>query len=1311
MAAIPCLLLALALILGAATSSRSQVLQSGTRYLIALPDTVRNLPLRVPGGSAEPAFEELAWLIVYADRATRIAVRSEGFSLDTVVAPDRSTIVRIPAAARRFATISLAPQKDAIGVTAERPISMYAYFATAFGAEAFTPLPVELWGTEYTVPGLPSETVVDDLTFRSGEEGEYRPIYAPAEFIVIASEDETEVTIEATANLGDWASQKKKITVTLDAGETYLVQPGAPPAPDPRPGQPKLAFGVSDLARTSVTSTRPVGILAANTRTQGSPWTTGFVWTGNSIRNIAAEWLAPRRMNGTRFAYASPWSESRGAAQDIVRVYGTSKSRGGIRSSFPTPLRQIGFNEMHQYSLADIFGNDGSFWIHTTEKAQASVAGTTATIMSDEIASTGIRSWSAATVDLVPRERWGDFTRFHVPGYPVALTHAIALVADPDAEVLLNGVVIDGWKPFFDAAYKWVRLPIDSGDYALTSTGGRFSGVVAGRMSGYEAYRPLGARDRDDGGGLMHASVYHERISIAYAYPLLSGFIAPDSVEIESASDCSGMSIGVTLAYAAGGTATDEIIIGDSTNVRVTITPRRVGTTVTGWDVRIAPRDPARAARALVRVYSPFGTSTSLPYRYVPAQPVPAPAEYEIYDAYIDVARPFTLRLGNAGDSALVLRSARLAGGASGFSIVGRSGDTALAKGEIVFDMSFTGTSYATRYYDTLLLEGPCWSARIPIAARTRAFVPEPLPEITPIDWRDRWLSTLDDCTKSGITGYDSTIRIANRGTRAFVVVSLRLLGADASYFELDSSDAAHGAARSLRYGDIVYPDSIRLQAVRFRPADERRYRCEVELVTQDRDTVIGELVGGGIESHVVVDPEPLDFGGALFRGSGDTIATGSAFVRAMPTRALTVTEISIDGVAPGVIAIDARGGFVAPRTDDATTWWRLEPGEARRVPLLFAPADSGVISGRLVVTGDHSSCDDSTIAITGRTWRALGRIEPPEILASSACERARGEAVIVNTGPVALLVVGARVEPQGGALSVGTAGLPRHIAPGERLALPIDFAPTDSGMTTALLYVDVRDSSGELAIELEPALLQGHATATSMRLGIDRDVRLLPGEKTRLAIELFEPPAGRAVARLGIDVTIDPRVFRVLDVGVGQRTDGWRLDVLERSDARLRVELTAPAGVSLGGSGSVLEMLVEGILSATMQSDVPFVAIAIGEPCVGASMLPGRIAIDSICGLTSRWMEAFGASYRLDPVRLSADGTATIAFELALPSSTTVDILDARGALVTRLVDAHMAAGPNSVRWMTGAEPAGMYVVRVRADGWQSSRSVLITH
>ena len=98
-------------------------------------------------------------------------------------------------------TINEPVANRSLKVEAGSPIVIYAFISTGFGTAGFTPLPVEAWGREYYAATWLGKHVrniypVGENDFDASERKE-----APAEILILASEDNTRVTISPTGGL------------------------------------------------------------------------------------------------------------------------------------------------------------------------------------------------------------------------------------------------------------------------------------------------------------------------------------------------------------------------------------------------------------------------------------------------------------------------------------------------------------------------------------------------------------------------------------------------------------------------------------------------------------------------------------------------------------------------------------------------------------------------------------------------------------------------------------------------------------------------------------------------------------------------------------------------------------------------------------------------------------------------------------------------------------------------------------------------------------------------------------------------------
>jgi hypothetical protein len=153
-----------------------------------------------------------------------VTVTGESFSEGFSVTPGTVTAVKLPAGTQMAA--SEVVEEKAIHVTAGAPVVVYGLSDLEYTTDAYTALPSEVVGTTYTV-----------LAYGSGG--------ASSEFSVVATQENTEVTITPSVQAGSHAAGVP-YTVTLNQGQEYQLQ------------------AYEDLTGTKITSTAPISVFGGN---------------------------------------------------------------------------------------------------------------------------------------------------------------------------------------------------------------------------------------------------------------------------------------------------------------------------------------------------------------------------------------------------------------------------------------------------------------------------------------------------------------------------------------------------------------------------------------------------------------------------------------------------------------------------------------------------------------------------------------------------------------------------------------------------------------------------------------------------------------------------------------------------------------------------------------------------------------------------------------------------------------------------------------------------------------------------------------
>jgi hypothetical protein len=1201
-----------------------------------------------------------------------------------------------------------AVSRRTFAVTADRPVAVYCFFATAFGGEAFTPLPVEQWGTEYRAMSTRHSIVSNIETSTVAKESSI----APPQIVIIAASDSTVVSIGP----GRYRTRARTDAIVLDAGEAYLFQPDT-----------------GDVGGARIVASKPIGVISGNTRTWGiePPYGATDPYPGSSLQNVTAEWLSPVTSGGTEFIYRAHGESGSVPTNELIRIYATSPGVTTIRPSYSLAeytVAQGSFFEIRTHTLPAFQRLHFSF---TTDKpAQAAVVSGHAyrRVNNREFGLIDLFTWSPAMAPIRSRSEYGRRAFVHVPTYPFNLTHWLVVTADSGSGVIVDGRYNALW-PMGGSTKRTLRITLAPGDHEIEMMGGGMAATVYGQLRGYEGFTPGRARGREDappGGALgdakraarlQHTELFFETAALSYAYPVVffPRSLVSDSLAIDQDYGCDSSTavvrhlgperfVGQDLQVRIDPTAT--------TNADVRLTPIMTQTIMTGVTIRFAPRDRSLEAHALVTVVSASGRRWTLPFDYYP-QPVRSdPDSLELTNVPVGSTSSSTLRLINRGQISVTVTRIALARGDRGFSLAAAPPlPFELRSGEgIEIGVDFIADRHSALYRDSLIVETSCRGATVPLLARSLPPNPEPLPLLEGYDWSERWLSTLDACTKSGIESYEADVRVRNAGNLAFIVRSLTLVGpdADAGYFRIDSSDSS----RWIYPFRMVMPDSIRpgglLQRVRFLPADERAYRCVVRLVVQGGDTLEAELRGIGVESHVAIAPDPLDLGEAPFVGTDAVAATGAFELAARPTRQLTIRHLTLSGTG---FALDRSGGFVPPDRSDPTTWFVLAPGERRSIPVRFVPPTTGAFGATLVAEGDHARCDDSiatVMAVATRQVDASGT----DVGASLGCAERAGVITVRNGGAVALTLASATLADPAGEFAIGAIALPLDVPAESSVSIPIVYRPRSAGAHRADVRIVLAEAGGAVALDTLVAVT-GRSSGLRASASIARDHRLRPGTRVGLPLVLDAPVDAGAVASLRLSLTLPREIllFHGLTTS-GALLEGWTVTELTNDGSTYEALLTAPAGETLVGVGALAHLDVTPFLGSAISGEIPF-ALTVGErACLAIETSAGLVRIDSICGLSFRLIEATSAGYLLRPPSPNPSaGAATIAFDLGLDGPTTVDMHDEQGRIVERLVDAWLPPGSYSVLWSAVGVPSGRYHVRVTSGAWSASGAVVLEH
>ena len=1120
---------------------------------------------------------------------------------------------------------------------------------------------------EYRVASLRNDPLLKHVGINSaGEEGSTQDD-APGQLFVIASEDDTRVSISSQTNLSTPAN------AVLNKGEVFLVQTEAPLS--------NLDIRPRNLAGALVSADKPIAVVSGNSRTAGRiPEATAYrvdAPTTNSARNSLAEWLLPIDRLGKTFVY-TPMLTEFPESDELIRIVAVEPGNTQINTSFGGPSINISQGEF--FDMPSPVWRPGAlpvpFVIYADQPVLVYVvSGTWAEPLLDSAGAGygGITAWGAAMSLLPPVTDWLTISRFRGFSIPASVDQYVIVAAEENATVLLDGVMLDLEK-IGSSGFAWGKFNVGAGDHTLRSIGGTFGGIFYGIRSGYELYRVPGidAKDQHDR-VVQHIAIYEEDLSVAWATPIAGGSIegdpVPDSVQINSRDFCD--STLVTIDRIAEniwllGPMTVELESGAINTTMSVDTIAGLGPVV-GYRIKLQPVDPSADASATLLVRA-SGVERRIPFDYAGTM-VTLPQRIDFGTGLqVGIESRVTIRMANRKSFTATVIDAAVEDGAQGFSLDdGGNLPRPLLVGQAVsIDVLFAGPAPGGTFRDTLLVFTDCGTYRVPLEAATSGEPPlQPEPTITGYDWGVRDLNSTND-----------TLSFArNVGTRGYRIRDVEIVRTGNSPFSL---------VNPLHDQDSVRPASQHEIGIRFAPTLPGIYRDSISLITFDNDTVRAELLGRAVDSSAGfprLDAEDLQF---------DSLCVGD--------RLDTFLVVRNEGTAPTTIrALQViRSTNAILRFQPPTALPVMLPvGRTLQIPLEIEASGTGRFE---VLVGIDSSSGGEGIVV--RLRGVAVECEPPALVVSDhdfgtiwMTTEKEGSLIVRNVGRGDVRVLDAQVlnDPES-SFSYLDPAIPFLVPEGDSVVVNARFSPPTIGR-----------KDGGILFETEIGNLQANLTGVGKNVVIPafirRNYRANPGEEVVIDLELGIPPDSVYPEQITYSVTFTEELLDPLGVvseeGVGSPMLGVGL---------ISGELYRTPD-SLLGEGKLLSLRFLTRLSILESTELPF-ELEADRPWIEFDERPGLFVKGEICALEHRLFEftRFGLSIGFPEPNPASEETH-FSFEIPFDGETEIVIYDLLGFERLRALDQFLVTGIYEVTIPVQLLPPGTYILRFRSGGFAATR------
>jgi hypothetical protein len=349
-----------------------------------------------------------AQLFILSNASANFTVSATGFNVTGTVTALAPATIAIPNSLQ--ITSNQAVESLGIHLTSDAPVSATFFYPQAETNDTYLAIPTAVLGTQY---------------FAVGYGGGFG-----AEFDVVASQDNTNVTIVPTCTSQSGTQAGTTLLVTLNAGQTYQY----------------ICSGSGDVTGTPITSDKPVGVIAGN----------GCVDIGASACDILSEMMFPINLLYGNDFYTAPFP---GLGLDVIRVIAANDSTTVTVDNGISPqtyhLNRGQFQELDTKQPS-----------HYTSDKPVSVI----QYFANSVAQNPTFG-DPLEMQIVPTSAFRNSSRFYSPS-GFAEGNFVIIIAPNAAvsSVLLDGVAVSGFSPLPGGAFQYAVVPVITAQSTVTAS-------------------------------------------------------------------------------------------------------------------------------------------------------------------------------------------------------------------------------------------------------------------------------------------------------------------------------------------------------------------------------------------------------------------------------------------------------------------------------------------------------------------------------------------------------------------------------------------------------------------------------------------------------------------------------------------------------------------------------------------------------------------------------------------------------------------------------------------------------------------------
>jgi hypothetical protein len=275
---------------------------------------------------------------------------------------------------------------------------------------------------------------------------------------------------------------------------------------------------------------------------------------------------------------------------------------------------------------------------------------------------------------------------------------------------------------------------------------------------------------------------------------------------------------------------------------------------------------------------------------------------------------------------------------------------------------------------------------------------------------------------------------------------------------------------------------------------------------------------------------------------------------------------------------------------------------------------------------------------------------------------------------------------------------------------------PTAAPPVTTTYHLTVTNNNGCTAFD--SVTVHVNQAPRRVRAYIDRNYAAYPGTMIKVPVVLEDNLDSAYISSFLFTVNYEPAMLRLgngapvdlpLLIG-GTLVNGWSVNVITDKDGLFKARFTAPAGKYLRSNGVLMNLRFLTFLGANPISLLPFTIELDSARCTELVLSPGRVQLDSVCGINSRLMTVNADGYALKQNAPNPfNRNTTITFSLGLDGPTRLELFNASGQKMATLLNEYLGAGFHQVQWDATNYPSGIYIYRLTSGAWSDEKRMVI--